>query len=348
MTTKPLQFSNQLVLSKTKLGKVLKLMDNVKSEGLLFIVNKDIKLLGSITDGDVRRSLLKENITIDTIVDEIMECNPKKMDISKIDLDLISRYRNSGYKKIPLVNNKNVVIEILNFNKLKTKLPLDVLIMAGGEGRRLRPLTEKTPKPLLKVNGVPIIKRVIDQAVQFGINKFHVSVGYLGEQIVEYLSQLGELTFNIVKESKPLGTIGSVSLISQFEHENLLLTNADLLTEIDFEDFYFFHNSTNSDITILSVPYNVKIPFGVLDSNDNELVSISEKPSINFLTNGGVYIIKTKCLKLIPSNIFFNATDLINKALEEKKLKISTYKFEGIWNDIGNHEDYNRVNTIKN
>ena len=133
-------------------------------------------------------------------------------------------------------------------------------------------------------------------------------------------------------------------MIKQLDQEDILVTNADLLTEVNLEDFYLYHKNSKAHITILSIPYSVKVPFGVLETNNSELIKIIEKPTLTYLTNGGMYLIKQECLKLIPRNVFYNATDLIERVLNNKKYKISAYEYKGIWNDIGSHQDFNKVN----
>ena len=174
--------------------------------------------------------------------------------------------------------------------------------MAGGEGKRLRPLTQNTPKPLLKVNNKPIIKRVIDHISSL-CKKYFVSTGYLGIKY-QHILILSAILNLIFERAKPLGTIGSASMIKQLDQEDILVTNADLLTEVNLEDFYLYHKNSKAHITILSIPYSVKVPFGVLETNNSELIKIIEKPTLTYLTNGGMYLIKQECLKLIPRNVF--------------------------------------------
>jgi NDP-sugar pyrophosphorylase family protein len=233
----------------------------------------------------------------------------------------------------------------LNFRLLKSYLPIDVVIMAGGKGSRLKPLTNDTPKPLLNVGNKPIIEHNIDRILSFGVESFWISINYLGDKIVNYFGQGIEKNINInyVKETTPLGTIGAVSKIHDFGHDYVLITNSDILTNLDYEKFYIDFIEKEADLSIIGIPYRVNIPYAVLEKdNDGNLINFKEKPEYTYESNGGIYLIKKTSLNLIPENLFFNATDLIEKLISQNK-KVITYPFNGYWLDIGKHDDYNKA-----
>jgi len=217
--------------------------------------------------------------------------------------------------------------------------------MAGGKGLRLRPLTLNTPKPLLKVNNLPLIDYGINNILKFGVKNFWISVGYLGQLIKDYIgSKKNIASFNFVTEVTPLGTIGALSKIKDFKNDIVLITNADLITDFDLEEFYLEHINKDSDITILVKNYDVKVPFGIVDTNHSGAITrILEKPTFNYLINGGIYLINKEHLSLIPKGKFYNATDLIELMIE-LGLKINYFKYSGIWHDLGLIDDFRKLN----
>ena len=337
-------FLKHLILSGSNLKAALRLIEELPEEGVLFVVTKTNSLLGSLTDGDIRRAMIDDRVSLTTNVDEIMQINPKFICEDNFDVREILCLRKEMYKVLPILNLKNEIIDILNFNQTKTILPIDVVVMAGGEGRRLRPLTNNIPKPMIKVGDMPILEHHLNSFHDYGIKNFWITTNYLSDQISGYFGdgRSKELSIQYIKEDKPLGTIGSVSLINKFKSNHILITNADLFSKINYEDFYIDFLKSESDISIVSIPYEVSIPFGVLKFNDKKIISINEKPRYEYLTNGGVYLFKKDMLSLIPENTFFNATDLISKAVKEG-YKVNKYIFNGYWRDIGRIEDLEKV-----
>jgi NDP-sugar pyrophosphorylase family protein/mRNA-degrading endonuclease RelE of RelBE toxin-antitoxin system len=307
------------------------------------VVDENEKLVGSLTDGDVRRGLLK-GYTVDSKVDEIIQPEPRYIKKGDYSIQKIIEYREEDYRIIPVVNEENIVVNVINFKHLKSYLPVDAVIMAGGLGQRLRPLTLNTPKPLLKVGSKPIIEHNIDRLAMFGIDDFWISVKYLGEQIQNYFGNGASKNISIeyVWEDEPLGTIGAVSKIENFNHDYILVTNSDLLTNIDYEQFFLDFINQDADLAILTIPYNVSIPYAVLETQMGEVKSFKEKPIYTYFSNGGVYLMKKEMLNFLPKNNFYNATDLMEELIH-KCHKVISVPFNGYWLDIGRHEDYEKA-----
>lgn len=318
-------------------------LDKLGKDAILFIVDEHDKLIGSLTDGDIRRGLIKE-ITIDHQVLEVVQENPRFVRKGESNLNKVIEYREENYKIIPVTNSEDVVVNVINFRLCKSYLPIDVVIMAGGKGTRLRPLTENTPKPLLKVGDKPIMEHNIDRLGLFGMDNFWISVNYLGEQIEDYFETGKEKNIDIkyVWEEKPLGTIGSMSKINDFKHDYILLTNSDILTNLDYEDFFLSFLDSEADLSVVTIPYDVKIPYAVLETDNDQVLSFKEKPTYTYYSNGGIYLIKKEILDLIPKDAFFNATDLM-ETLIEKNFKVHSYPLRGYWLDIGKHEDFEKA-----
>lgn len=336
-------YKKHLISSTTVIKDALIKLDKLASEAILFIVDEKNTLIGSLTDGDIRRGLIK-GVTIDSFVTDVIQDTPKFIKYGEQDVSKIIKYRESNFTILPVLNNKNQVINIINFRKKRSYLPLDAVIMAGGKGTRLRPLTIDVPKPLLKVGGKPIMEHNLDRLSLYGIDNYWFSLNYLGEQIEEYFKDGKEKNINInyVWENKPLGTIGALSNIKNFQNDNILLTNSDILTNLDYEHFFLDFLSQDADFSVITIPYHVDIPYAVLETLNNNITSFKEKPTYTYYSNGGIYLMKKSVLEFLPEGSFFNATDLMELLIKKGKKTIS-YPLSGYWLDVGMHEDYEKA-----
>ena len=312
---------------------------------ILFVVDSNNKLVGSLTDGDIRRALIN-GIEIESSVEKVIQKEPKYIIKGQDNLNKIIELRQGNFKIIPIVDSDFKIINVINFRNLKSYLPIDAVIMSGGRGQRLQPFTDSIPKPLLKVGGKAIIEHNLDRLALFGIDDFWISLRYLGEQIENHLGNGDDKNVKIeyIWESEPLGTIGAVSKINNFQHDYILVTNSDLLTNIDYEKFFLEFLKNNADLAVLTIPYQINVPYAVLETQNGIVKSLKEKPTYTYFSNGGIYLIKKEFLNLIPKNSFFNSTDLI-ELLIKKGYKVVSYPFSGYWLDIGKHEDFERAQT---
>jgi dTDP-glucose pyrophosphorylase len=344
-------FREHLILSGSSVKQALVLLNELSQDAILFVVDENSKLIGSITDGDIRRGLLN-NVNLDSKIDNIIQAKPRNIRKSNYDINKIIEYRENNYKIIPVLDENDVVINVINFRHIKSYLPIDVVVMAGGRGQRLQPLTDFTPKPLLKVGNKPIMEHNLNRLAMFGIDDYWVTVKYLGEQIVQHFGNGNEKNINIeyIWENEPLGTIGAVSKIANFKHDYVLVTNSDLLTNIDYEHFFIEFIKQEADFAVLTIPYQVAIPYAVLETEKGEVKSFKEKPIYTYYSNGGVYLMKKDLIKIIPQNKYYNATDLMEELINMNK-KIISIPFLGYWLDVGKHEDFdkaqNDINNIK-
>lgn len=336
-------YKEHLLLTEITIKEALVRLDKLASDAILFVVDTNDKLIGSLTDGDVRRGLLK-GVTIEDKVNDIIQENPRYLRKGEENIQKIIEYREGNFKIIPVLNQKDKVVNVINFRKLRSYLPVDAVIMAGGKGTRLRPLTERTPKPLLKVGEKPIMEHNIDRLALYGIDDFWVSVKYLGEQIEAYFGNgISKNTkIEYVWEDQPMGTIGAVSKILNFEHDYILITNSDILTNLDYENFFIDFLEQKADLSVVTIPYQVNIPYAVLETNNGDVTNFKEKPTYTYYSNGGIYLMKRSVLKFLPKNTFFNATDLMERLIGDN-LKIVSYPLTGYWLDVGKHEDFERA-----
>lgn len=336
-------YKEHLIRSGSKIIEALVSLDNLSLDAILFVVDEKERLLGSLTDGDIRRGLIK-GLSTDNLVDEIIQPHPRFLRKGEVDIKKVIEYRESNLRILPILNKDDCVTNVINFRETKSYLPVDAVIMAGGEGSRLRPLTKTTPKPLLKVGNKAIIEHNIDRLALFGIDDYWISVKYLGEQIEEYFGD-GEdrnLQIEYVWEDEPLGTVGAVSKIKNFVHDYILITNSDILTNLDYEHFFLDFLNQGSDFAVVTIPYQVNIPYAVLETSDGYIKSFKEKPTYTYYSNGGIYLMKREVLKYIPKSSHYNSTDLM-ECLLAKGYKVTSYPLSGYWLDIGKHEDFEKA-----
>lgn len=319
-------------------------LDALGSDAILFVTEKNNILIGSLTDGDLRRGFIK-GLGFENNLLEFIQPNPSYIKEGEFAIDKLEEYKHKNFKIVPVLNDDNQIVDIINFRKQSTIIPADAIIMAGGKGQRLLPLTKDTPKPLLKVGDKPIIEYNIDRLKQVGIKNITLSINYLGEQLVDTFGtgKSKDLNIQYVREDKPLGTIGSILLVEEFKYDDIIVMNSDLLTNIDFKDFYKAYLESDADMAVATTSYHVDVPYAVLEANgDNEVISLKEKPKYTYYSNAGIYIIKSRLLKMIPKNEFYDITDFMERILE-MNLKLITYPINGYWLDIGNHDDYKRA-----
>ena len=312
---------------------------------VLFVLNDDHKIIGSVSDGDIRRSLIKgcslnDSITLAMYKDFYFISENEDNVIEKI-----IKLRHENIRIVPIINKKNNLIEILDFNEKKSLLPIDAIIMAGGRGTRLHPYTKDIPKPMLELNKKPIIAHNIDRLIYFGVKNFYVSVNHLKNQIINFLDSYyknSPINITLLEEDQPLGTIGSIALQKKYLSDDLLIINADILTNIDFEDFFLSYKKNNSDMAVSAFNVKIDIPYAVMETKGEVIKSFVEKPSFIYHSNAGIYLLKEKYVKQIPTNKAYDAIDLMSDLIKKEKI-VSHFPIRGYWLDIGNLQNYKKA-----
>ncbi len=338
---------NHLISKDITLLEALSAICDLAPEPLvLFVLDSNDCMVGTLTDGDSRRALIK-GASIADKVEKIMHRNFNYMKVEDIDdVKEIKRQKELKMKLVPVLDQDMHIVEIINLEKYNTRLPIDAVLMAGGKGERLRPLTEKTPKPLLHVGSKAIIDHNIDRLISYGVKHINVTVNYLGEQLEEHFKEpVGEIQVQTVREPKFLGTIGSIKFVKEFHNDIILVMNSDLFTNINFEDFFLHFKEHDAEMSVAAVPYTVSIPYGIFDLEGRNIQGLIEKPTYNYYANAGIYLIKRTTLDEIPMDTFFNATDLITKLISEGK-KVIRFPLNGTWIDIGNFQEYQKANEL--
>ena len=336
------------VISKDKtLLEALSLINTLYPDPLvLFIVDEENRMVGTLTDGDSRRALIA-GASVNDKAEKVMHRDFNYMRFNDMtNVQEIRRQKMMRMKLVPILDQERHIVDFINLEKFKTRLPIDAVLMAGGKGERLRPLTEKTPKPLLPVGDKAIIDHNVDRLISYGINHISVTVNYLKEQIEEHYATLRqEIKINCYREPNFLGTIGSVKFVEKIYNDTILVMNSDLFTNIDYEDFYLHFIQHEAELSVAAIPYNVSIPYGILNLEGRNIQGLVEKPKYTYYANAGIYLIKRRALEEIPDDTFFNATDLIEKLIAEGK-KVIRYPLNGTWIDIGNPQEYQKAKDL--
>ena len=321
---------------------------------MAIVVDEYNYLLGTITDGDIRRHILNGH-SLDAIVTEAMNENPitshEDMSPSRLQKVLLDK----NIRGIPLVDKANKYLRVLY--RTNTTDNLDVsnettfstaVIMAGGQGLRLRPLTKTIPKPMIEINGVSLLERQVLDLKAIGVLTIYISVNYLKDVIKSHFGNGTKFGVSIkyLNESKKLGTAGALSLMPKSEIVGpVLVMNGDILTTINLSHLYHFFQANNSEITIAATDYEIQVPYGVIKNDGVNVISIQEKPSQRFFCNAGIYALSSKVINDIPLNKFFNMTDVIEKCICEGA-NVTVFPLHEYWTDIGTPKDLDHANDM--
>lgn len=323
----------------------MKIIENDASK-IALVVNQDGKLLGTVTDGDIRRGLIN-NISINDQVQLIMNKAPKSF-LQGTSLDQVEKMmKDKKITQIPLLDASGIVVDIVlssDFESRKQKANT-VVLMAGGLGQRLGELTADCPKPMLKVGDKPILEVVLNNLKEHGFHDFVISVNYKAEIIENYFKDGADfgVTINYIREKERLGTAGALSLFSPKNELPLLVMNGDVLTKVDFTQLLNHHNKNNYQASMCVRKYDFQVPFGVVNVNDQVITSIVEKPIQSFFINAGVYILDCKLLQLIPAQTYFDMPSLFNKMIDQKKGIAGVFPIHEYWMDVGQRDDFNQA-----
>ncbi|MCB0602931.1 MAG: nucleotidyltransferase family protein [Saprospiraceae bacterium] len=336
-------YQKHLIHGDLSIREILQKLEKLGSDAILFLVDGNDRLLGSLTDGDIRRGLIR-GLGLEDPILSFLQPNPRYFKRKEFTLEQMTSWREQNYRVIPVLDDDNHIIDIINFRIQRSYLPIDAVIMAGGMGQRLRPLTLNTPKALLKVAGKPIIDYNIERLISYGVRNYTLTIKYLGQQIRDHLGDGSSRKIQVryYEEEEPLGTIGAIRMVEHFKHDYVLVMNSDLLTDINFEDLYRELVEKSGDMIIATTPYQVKIPYGVIEPEGDHIKSLREKPTYTYYSNAGIYLFRKEMTEFIPPNQHFDATDLMNVLIENGK-KVLHFPILGYWLDIGRHQDFEKA-----
>ncbi len=319
------------------------------ARGLLFVTDSTGVLKGCISDGDIRRWIIRTGNLKGKVID-VMNRSPKWIltNEEQSGMELMKKYQ---IRMIPVLDENRRIVGILTDEGKNTVVKVDddmkgvpVFVMAGGKGTRLYPYTKILPKPLVPIGEVPIIERIMNEFSMQGTERFIVSVNYKKEILKAYLNELRQYRIDYIEEDQPLGTAGSLKLITDDFPEVFFVTNCDIIVKADYSRMLAYHKSNKNDMTIISSLKKTTLPYGVLHTKEEGVItSLEEKPKKSYLINTGMYILNKYCLDLIPNKGIYHMTDLANELLKRNK-KVGTFPVsEESFFDMGEFSELQRM-----
>jgi dTDP-glucose pyrophosphorylase/predicted transcriptional regulator len=313
---------------------------------IALVLDENFRLLGTISDGDFRRGMLS-GLTLEDTVEKIMNKNPRTVNQGTSRLEILKLMNDTKILQIPIVDRNNFVIGLHLWDDISVQAKYSniMVIMAGGKGSRLHPQTENRPKPMLLVAGIPILEHIIKRARSQGFNHFIIAINYLGQIIEDYFKDGHKFGVKIeyLHEDVPLGTAGALSLLSHKPERAFIVTNGDVITDINYSDFLEYHTVQNAAATVAVHTHEFQIPYGVVQINGLEVESYEEKPIVSSLINAGVYALDPDILDLITEPKFRDMPELLDISRELKK-KVIVYPLHESWIDIGRPIDLEIAN----
>ena len=313
---------------------------------IALVSDKNDILLGTLTDGDIRRALINK-LTMESHVKLVMNCNPITVNNNTESKEIISLMSSQGLLHMPIIDENGFLCGLETLHDLieKPKYDNPIFLMAGGFGTRLYPLTEHTPKPLLKVGLKPILENIIEQFIKYGFHNFYISTHFKSEQIIDYFKSGEKYDVNIsyIHEDKPLGTAGSLGLLPKnLPDLPIIVMNGDILTRVDFNSLLNFHYENNTEATMCVREYDFQVPYGVIEIANNKIKKIEEKPIQSFFVNAGIYVLDKSLVNRMDGKSYLDMPDLLNK--EINKVGVSVFPVHEYWLDIGHLDEYEKAN----
>ena len=343
--TLSVSWKDSVVSVDSTLADAIKVLDETESK-ICLVVNQDSMLIGTITDGDIRRAILRD-VSFTSTLSLVMNREPIIFVKGEKNLDKLDLISEKQLKQIPVVDNNGIIVELLTLNKGTNRIDRQnyILIMAGGKGSRLAPITNKTPKPMLLVKGKPILEHIVLNARKEGFHKILISIGHLGYIIEDYFADGSKFDVQIdyIREESAMGTAGALTMLDKVISEPLLITNGDLISNASFSGLLDFHNLNNADATMAVKIHEVQNPFGVVVVEGNLVKEIVEKPIARSTVNAGIYCLSPEEILNLPKKIPMEMTELF-EILVSKNKRVAAYPLFETWEDIGRHADFKRVN----
>lgn len=334
-----------LVPPETSIRDAILVLDK-SSKQIVLVVDGNHRLLGTVTDGDIRRSILK-GMSLDDSIQGIMNPDPTVAIMDEGREIILAAMQSNGLHHIPLVDENRRVIGLETLDELIQPRAREnwVVLMAGGLGSRLRPLTDECPKPMLKVGNKPLLETILENFIAYGFHKFYISVNYMADVVKSYFGDGSRWGVDIcyLHEDQRLGTAGALSMLPKKPAESLLVMNGDLLTKVNFKQLLDFHSGHQAQATMCVREYDFQVPYGVVKIDGHRIISIDEKPIQRFFVNAGIYVLEPDVLNLISSNAYFDMPTLFEQLIGSKK-ETAVFPIREYWLDVGQLADYDRAN----
>lgn len=334
-----------LVLPASSMRDVIRAIDRNAAQ-IALVVDAERRLLGTVTDGDVRRALLRGE-TLETRVEDIMRRDFRSLHEGASEGDARALMRREVLYQVPVLDWAGRVVRLILRDDLvrPAELPNPVVLMAGGEGRRLWPLTENCPKPMLPVGGRPLLEIILEQCIDAGFREFYISVNYLKQRIQHYFGDGSRWNVSIryLEEDEPLGTAGALGLLPGKSDEPLLVVNGDVLTHVDFRSLVRFHEERRASATICVCEHSTQIPFGVVHLDGGQVCRLEEKPWLSSFVNAGLYLINPEVLKQLPKGGYCDMPNLLERVIESNQ-SVAAFPIHEYWLDVGYPDSFRRAN----
>jgi dTDP-glucose pyrophosphorylase len=326
---------------------IINAIETIDRTGLqiALVVDEGGRLLGTVTDGDIRRAILK-HLGYDEPVTEVMNPNPCFIFQDQSRENALLLMKNMRFHHIPVLDRQQRVVGLEIADELMTSPPRrnTVVLMAGGLGRRLQPLTEQYPKPMLRIGDKPLLETILEGFIDQGFRYFYISVNYKADIIMQHFGNGSRwaVEINYLQETKPLGTAGALGLLPERPREPLLMMNGDILTRINLVKLLDFHANNHSVATICVKEYSHQLPYGVVTIGSNRVKRIDEKPIQKFFINGGLYVFNPEVLEYVPAGSYLDVPDLLKLLLQQGQ-EVAVFPIREYWIDIGRIDDYERA-----
>ena len=309
---------------------------------IALILNDECQLLGTLSDGDIRRALLRKKTLQDTIEDVYFK-NPIVATKNSTNEELLHLCLVNKIAQLPIVDENNVLIDLFTLNENQPTKQYDntVVLMVGGLGSRLRPMTKDTPKPMLEIGGQPILQTIVEGFLKHGFVNIVMCLGYKADMIQNFFQDGSKFGVKIeyITEEKRMGTAGALTLLKNKIDKPFFVMNGDILTNVNYEQMFEFHELNNAIATMCIREYDIEVPYGVVNINNENICSIEEKPIHSFFVNAGIYLLDPKSIDLIPINEFYDMTSLFETLISNNERTIS-FPLKEYWMDVGNHSDF--------
>jgi len=336
----------QLLLGKgASIEEALRVIDS-GAKRIAIVVDDEKRVVGTVSDGDIRRAILRGKNLGDPI-EGIYQADPMTVPVGTSRVQIINICAACKIYQIPVVDDEGKIVDVAILDELiqPKRYPNKVVLMVGGLGTRLRPLTETTPKPMLDVGGRPILQTIVEQFAGYGFTDIVMCVNYKSNIIQDYFGDGRRFGVKItyVKERKRMGTAGALSLLPERPSEPFFVMNGDLLTNVDFARFLEYHMENGARASMCVREYDFQVPFGVVELEGNVIKGIKEKPVQRFFVNAGIYLLDPECIDYVPKDTFYDMPTLF-EALNERGEKTVSFPLREYWLDIGRIEEYERAN----
>lgn len=337
-------WKKSIIQDNAKMIDALRVIDQAEMQVAL-VVDENNKLLGVITDGDIRRAILKAQ-DFNTPVIDIMNKTPTTGTPDMTRQQMLGLMRMKTIHQLPILDNigRLIGMEMLDQLWQQTKHENQVILMAGGLGTRLKERTKDCPKPLLKIGNKPILETILDSFIEYGFYRFTISLGYRGDMIADYLGDGKKwgVEISYVQENEPLGTAGALSLLPEKPKDPFFVMNGDILTKVNYRQLLRFHNEHQASATMCVNGFDHRIPYGVVNMNDVNIQSIEEKPVQSIMVNAGIYVLSPDCLDHVPQNEHYNMTSLFEDLIKAEKSTVG-FPIREYWLDVGQPKDFDRA-----